>query len=106
MIWKEGLKKFGIWAAASKRRKPESYLEKMIVPSLPVCLQTASELNTHDCMCARPQLLLLFYFNVDSAVIINYDYSFIQPQKLWQNNEWRTDDFILKSFDVSIAKIN
>jgi len=81
VIWKAGLKKFGIWAAASKRRKPESELQKMTVPSLPLCLQTAFQLNTpHDCTCARPRLLLLFYFNADSAIIGDDHYSFIQPR--------------------------
>ncbi|POI35252.1 hypothetical protein CIB84_000993 [Bambusicola thoracicus] len=37
--------------------------------------------------------------SLDSAVITGYDYSFIQPQKLWQSSEWRIDDFIPKSFD-------
>jgi len=72
-----------------------------------LCFQTAFELKTrYGCTYACPQILLLFCFNVDSAVITGYDYSFIQPQKLWQSSEWRIDDFIPKSFDVSIAKIN
>ncbi|XP_042719926.1 TOM1-like protein 2 isoform X1 [Lagopus leucura] len=40
----------------------------------------------------------------DSAVITGYDYSFIQPQKLWQSSEWRVDDFIPKSFDQRFDK--
>lgn len=44
----------------------------------------------------------LFYFNIDSAAITSY--SFIQHQKLGQNNEWRINDLIPKSFNVSLAK--
>lgn len=103
MIWIEE-----VWHAGSSFKKEEIWelIGEVAVPSL-LCFQTAFELKTrYGCTYACPQILLLFCFNVDSAVITGYDYSFIQPQKLWQSSEWRVDDFIPKSFDVSIAKIN